>query len=86
MPNLKSAKKAVRQSTARYESNKRVRAKLHRWTKDTELAISGKKKEDAVKSMAMLTKVADKAAKKNIIHKNKAARIKSRIQKKINAI
>ncbi len=86
MPNLKNAKKAVRQADARTIKNRQVKDRITRWLKKTNLAITNKAKDDAVKSFTMLTKLLDKAAKENVIEPNKASRQKSRVQTKINAL
>ena len=71
MPILKASKKGQRQNVARRKHNVVIRQTL----KDT-LKTASEKNLDKVFS------VVDKAAKRHIIHKNKAARIKSRLSKK----
>jgi len=44
-------------------------------------AVVGKKKDEAAKLLPLAFKQLDKAAKKHVIHKNKAARLKSRLAK-----
>ncbi len=79
MPNIKSAKKRVITSEARNEANKRAKSALK-----TEL-----KKARAEGASAATIKSAsvsvDKAAGKGLIHKNKAARLKSQLAKKANS-
>jgi len=58
---------------------------LHAARKVEALAANGAK-EDAQATMAAATGLLDKAARKGIIHKNAAARKKSRLAKKINAL
>lgn len=72
MPNLKSAKKALRQSRKRYLVNKASKAKMKTMVKNV-----------TVTSASTAFSVIDKAAKNNLIHKNKAARLKSQIAKKL---
>ncbi len=86
MPNLRNAKKAVRKTEARYDTNRRVKDRITRWLNKTKLAVKNKAKEDAVKSFSFLTKLLDKAAKENVITANSAARRKSRVQKLVNAL
>ena len=85
MPITKSAKKALRQSKRRAARNlikkdaykaavKKVRA----------LAGSGKAK-DIAEALSLAYKALDKASKTNVIAKNKAARLKSRLVKFIRA-
>ncbi|WKZ24315.1 MAG: 30S ribosomal protein S20 [Candidatus Dojkabacteria bacterium] len=86
MPNLKNAKKAVRKATARTIKNRQVKDRLTRWLKKVNEAITAANKEEATRTFVMLTKLLDKAAKEKVIEANKAARQKSRVQKKINAL
>lgn len=84
MPNKKSAKKELRKSTKRQVKNTKEKVAVKELVKKTRKAIVAGDK--AVKELAQKTvKSLDKAAKKGIIHKNTAARKKSRLQKKINA-
>lgn len=86
MPILANAKKALRKSKRRYLFNRRVKDRIKRWKKKVDALIKENNKSKAVKSFSFLTKLLDKAAKRNIYHKNKVNRIKSNIQKKINAL
>lgn len=83
MPNIQSAKKALRQSRARYERNqsqkKILKGAIHTFKK----LVTDNKKEDAQKILSIVFKKLDKAAKTNLIKKNKASRLKSRLSKKI---
>ncbi|HNT92810.1 MAG: 30S ribosomal protein S20 [Bacteroidales bacterium] len=78
MANHKSALKAARQAEARREDNKyyarTMRNALKKMRKTTE-------KAEADKMLPELSAVIDKLAKKNVIHKNKAANLKSSITK-----
>ncbi len=76
MPVGKSAKKKLRQDKKRQIKNKGVLTTLKKLVKK---AQKGKAEKDVLNAI----KIADKAAGKNIIHKNKAARIKSKLQKLI---
>lgn len=83
MANHKSSEKRIRQTEAKTESNKyyaktmRNSLKTLRATTDKQAAM-----EQAPKMNAML----DKLAKKNIIHKNKAANLKSSVEKHVNSL
>ena len=77
MPLSTSAKKALRRDARRTEVNNKVRAKLRNTIKDI-------KKTNNKEDLPKLYEAADMAAKKKIIHPNKAARIKSRITKSLN--
>lgn len=86
MANTKSAKKAIRKIQKRTLVNLNKRRKLRRDIKEVnKLILEGKKKE-ADKAFQVATKTIDKAAKTHLIHKNTAARYKSRLAKKLNNI
>lgn len=74
MPVIKSAKKKLRQDKKR----EIVRAKFKKLLKSTIHKAHKQPSEELIKKAITL---ADKAAKHNIIHKNKAARIKSTLSK-----
>jgi small subunit ribosomal protein S20 len=86
MPNLRNAKKAVRQSEARSAANKTAKDRIHRWELKTKTLIAENKKEDAVKAVSFLTKLLDKAAQRNVVSGNRAERVKSRMQKLLNTL
>ncbi len=70
MPVTKTAKRALRSSQKKARINTKVRIGL-------EFAIRTAKKTKSSKDIKKALSLTDKAAKKKIIHKNKAARIKS---------
>lgn len=72
MPVIKSAKKKLRQDLKKQQENKKLKNLL----KDL-IKRAARSKEE--KQIITAVKTADKAAKKHIIHKNKAARIKSQL-------
>lgn len=77
MPAIKSAKKKLRVDKKRESSNKKMEALL-------QLSIKRAKRKPTLKNMQEAFSIIDKGAKKNIIHKNKASRIKSRLSKLIS--
>ncbi len=79
MPNIKSAKKRVLISKARSEANKADKSELKTVIKKARAEGA----DAAVIKTAVVT--VDKAAGKGLIHKNKAARLKSQLAKKANA-
>lgn len=79
MPNIKSAKKRVLVASLRNERNKAAKTELKTVLKK---ARAEDATAEAVKAAAIKL---DKSAGKGLIHKNKAARIKSRLAKKANA-
>ncbi len=70
MPVTKTARRALRSSKRKEEVNKRIRLNL-------DAAIRIAKKEKKRKSILTAISFTDRAAKKKVIHRNKAARIKS---------
>lgn len=83
MPLIKSAKKALRVSQRRKLENDLIRAKIKNAVKGAKLSITAKK-ADVTTKIDSLYKELDLASKKNVIHRNKAARLKSRITKAAN--
>ncbi|MBP1544794.1 MAG: 30S ribosomal protein S20 [Oscillospiraceae bacterium] len=79
MPNIKSAKKRVLVAKQRTEANKAAKTKLK-----TILKKARAEGADAAAVKSAVVSV-DKAAGKGLIHKNKAARLKSQLAKKANA-
>lgn len=83
MANHAATKKDVRQSTKRRERNRY-------YGKTTRNAIRDLKaidtKEGASEKIPSVSSMIDKLAKKGIIHKNKAANLKSKLTKKVNAL
>jgi ribosomal protein S20 len=77
MPIIKSAIKRVKQTNKRTARNVRVKRELKATTKALEAAITTKDKK-LPELLNKLQSSVDIAVKKNLIHKNKAARIKSR--------
>jgi small subunit ribosomal protein S20 len=78
MPNIKSAKKRVKVNAAKAMRNKAIKSALHTIIKKADAAVStgAENKEEAVKAAI---KYIDKAEAKGILHKNNAARKKSRL-------
>lgn len=75
MPVTKTAKRALRSSFKKAQINRQI-------IKNLEVALRLAKKSKTVKAISRAVSLADRAAKKKAIHKNKAARIKSRLSKK----
>jgi small subunit ribosomal protein S20 len=78
MPILRSAKKQLRQNITRHLRNDRVRGLFREARVGFERLIAGNNVAEATEAFPKLQKVIDTMAKKNIIHKNNAARKKSR--------
>ena len=82
MPLIKSAKKSLRVSIKKKADNDLTRAKIKSALKAARLAIVAGA-TDANEKISIAYKELDTASKKNVIHKNKAARLKSRLMKKL---
>jgi ribosomal protein S20 len=87
MPNTRSAKKALKSSLRKRQFNiywkkkiKEVRREL-----DDNLKTKNSRTDILNKNLTALQKVLDKASKNNVIHQNKAKRLKSRYAKRISA-
>jgi small subunit ribosomal protein S20 len=78
MPITSSAKKAMRQAKARQERRKPYKSELKSALKKFVL-LAKTDTENARKLLPQTQSIVDTAAKKNIIHKNNAARKKSRL-------
>ncbi len=83
MANHKSSKKRIRQTKTRTLHN-RYYAKTMRNAVRKLRAVTDK--EEAVKMYPMVQKMLDKLAKTNIIHKNKASNLKSKLALHINKL
>lgn len=86
MPNIKSAIKRVKTSEARNAQNTTVKSAMRTAVKKAEAAIASEDTNAANESFVVAASNLDKAASKGLIHKNAAARKKSRLAKRKNAI
>ncbi len=80
MANHLSSKKRIRQTETRRIENRYYAVTMRNALKKLRKTTN---KEEAVKVLPELTSMLDKLAKKNIIHKNKAANLKSSITKHV---
>ena len=79
--NIKSQKKRILTNAKAAERNKAVKSELKTRSKNAVAAIGSETGEE---SMRLAVKRLDMAAAKGVIHKNQAARRKSRLMKKLN--
>lgn len=79
MPNTKSAIKAMRQNIKRRKINLKVLESVRKSAKQVRKAATAGKKDELNKALSAAFSALDKAAKKNVIHKNNASRKKSRL-------
>ena len=84
MPNIKSAKKRVKVNATKAAANKSRKSNLKTILKKADIAYTtgAADKEEAIKAAI---KRVDQACAKGLMHKNKAARKKSQLAKKLNA-
>lgn len=82
MPNIKSAKKKLRKDIKKTKRNNEYKNKIKLLTKKIKKEKKSTEIKDLIKKFYSLI---DKAAKKNIFHKNKAARLKSKITKLVDS-
>ncbi len=86
MANHKSSIKRARQTIVRTERNRAEKSRLKTLRKKALTAIASGDKTAAAEASSALASVVDKAAKRNLIHPNKAANIKSKAAKAMAAI
>ncbi len=86
MANSKSAEKRARQAVARRARNITQRSQARTSVKRVVTAVAKGDAQEANEAMKAATPVIDAMARKGIIHKNKAARQKSRLNKKLKAL
>ncbi len=84
MANTKNAKKAIKVSARKRDRNKAVRTGIKNTFKKALTGITEGAK-DAAQMVHEASSEIDKAVSKGVVHKNKAARKKSRLAKRLNA-
>jgi len=83
MANHKSSEKRIRQTETKKESNKYYAKTMRNALKTIRTTTN---KSEAAVQLPKLESMLDKLAKKNTIHKNKAANLKSSIEKHVNSL
>lgn len=86
MANSPQAKKRARQSEKRRNHNASLRSMVRTTIKKVNAAISAGNFEEAQAAYTSAVPVIDRMADKGIIHKNKAARHKSRLNTQVKAL
>jgi len=86
MANTAQARKRARQSEHRRQHNASLRSELRTAIKKVRKAIAAGDKAGATAAFRESSSVVDRIADKNIIHKNKAARHKSRLAAQVKAM
>jgi len=86
MANIRSAEKRMRQSEKRRVRNAGVRGTVRSAVKSARAALTAGSAGDARATLARTIRILDKAVTKGILHKNAAARRKSRLTRQLNAL
>jgi small subunit ribosomal protein S20 len=85
VPNLRSSFKRVRVSAKKAARNRPIRTATRTFVVRAETAIAGQGADSAAAVQRALSQL-DRAASKGVIHRNNAARRKSRLMRKFNAL
>ncbi len=83
MANTQSAQQRIRNSARKAVFNRLHRSRSRTFVKNTEELLAKKDLAGAQGAVVQAVSAVDKAAGKGVIHKNKAARIKSRLMKAV---
>ncbi|WP_101912601.1 30S ribosomal protein S20 [Megasphaera vaginalis (ex Bordigoni et al. 2020)] len=86
MPQIKSNIKTMEKDAARHAANSRVKSSVHTAIRHTTEAVAAGDAEAAKTAFNKASSVIDSAAQKGVIHKNTAARKKSRLAVKVNGL
>ena len=84
MPNIKSAKKRMRSNAKKAEVNSLIISSMKTAIKKFEKVVKENNKEEASNKLNIAMQRIDKATSSGKIHKNKSARLKSRLMKLLN--
>ena len=86
MPNVKSAFKRMKTNLKRNLRNRHYKSTMRTFVKKTKEAISKGASEEAKEYFKKAVSIVDRMVKKSILHWKTAARIKSRLQQKLNSL
>ena len=86
MANMKNAEKRILVNAKKNVRNNNYTASMKTAVKNVEKAVLAKEKDKAEEALKIAIKRIDKAAGANVVAKNKCAREKSRLTKKVNQI
>jgi small subunit ribosomal protein S20 len=86
MPSTKSATKRLRQNVNRRAQNRSLRSDVRTQCRKVSAAIKDANIEQAEAEFRLAAKKLDRAGVRNILHRNAAARLKSRMSAKIKAL
>ncbi|MBO5244994.1 MAG: 30S ribosomal protein S20 [Selenomonadales bacterium] len=86
MPNIKSSIRSVKTDAELHAKNSAVKSSIRKAVRKLNEAIEAGQTEDAKNLLTNVVSGFDKAVQKGIVHKNTAARKKSRMAQKVNAM
>jgi small subunit ribosomal protein S20 len=86
MPIISSSIKDLRRTARRTERNRAAKGKLRSSLKQVRAAIANAQTDAATRAMQQAAPVVDRAVSKGILHKNTAARHKSRLMRQVNRL
>jgi len=86
VPNIKSAIKRVKINEAKNAANATAKSAMRTAVKKVDAAVVANDATAAKETFVEAARKLDKAAAKGLIHKNAAARKKSRLMKKVNSV
>jgi small subunit ribosomal protein S20 len=86
MPIKHAALKQIRKDRRRHQRNQAIRSELKTLTKRLLALLSAKKLDEARQIIHLVAKKYDRAASRHVIHRNTAARSKSRLMRRINTL
>jgi small subunit ribosomal protein S20 len=86
MPNIKSAIKRVKTNNEKRAHNSTIKSAMRSAVKAFEVKVANNDVEGAKVAYVEAVRKLDKAAGRNIIHKNTVARNKSRLAKQLNGL
>lgn len=84
--NTKSSQKRIRSSERKRERNRIYRSRTRTELKQARTAISSGNLEEAIAQTRQAIQILDKAVTKGMLHKNNAARRKSRLMQQLNQL
>ena len=86
MANIKSAEKRIKVTEKKTLRNKMIKSALKTAIKKFEVAVEANNKAEAATLYVEAARALDMSASKGVVHKNMAARKKSRLAAKLNAM
>ena len=84
MPNIKASIRSVKTDSERHAKNAQLKSAVHGASRKVVTLVEACKADEAKEALKVASGLIDKAAHKNVIHKNAAARKKSALAQKVN--